>query len=45
MSADELDAFVATHPSGAICVVDDDGRLLAVPARSLTNSTASCGSK
>jgi predicted methyltransferase len=35
MSADELDAFIATHPSGAICVVDDDGRLLAVPARVL----------
>jgi predicted methyltransferase len=35
MSADELDAFIATHPSGAICVVDDDGRLLAVPARIL----------
>jgi predicted methyltransferase len=35
MSAEELDAFIATRPSGAICVVDDDGRLLAVPARVL----------
>jgi hypothetical protein len=35
MSADELNAFIATHPSGAICVVDGDGRLLAVPARVL----------
>jgi hypothetical protein len=35
MSADALKAFLATHPSGAICVVDDDGRLLAVPARVL----------
>jgi predicted methyltransferase len=35
MSADELDAFIATHPSGAICVVDDEGRLVAVPARVL----------
>ena len=35
MSADALKAFLATHPSGAICIVDDDGRLLAVPARVL----------
>ena len=35
MSADALKAFLATHPWGAICVVDDDGRLLAVPARVL----------
>lgn len=35
MSADELDAFIATHPSGAICVIDGDGRLLAAPARVL----------
>jgi predicted methyltransferase len=35
MSADELNAFIATHPSGAICVIDGDGRLLAVPARVL----------
>ena len=35
MSADELAAFLATQPSGAICVIDDDGHLLAVPARVL----------
>ena len=35
MSAGELSAFIAAQPSGAICVVDDDGRLLAVPARVL----------
>jgi hypothetical protein len=35
MSADELDAFVAAQPSGAICVTDEDGRLLALPARIL----------
>jgi hypothetical protein len=33
MSADELSDFIAARPSGAMCVVDDDGRLLAVPAR------------
>ena len=33
MSADELAAFLATRPSGALCVIDDDGHLLAVPAR------------
>jgi hypothetical protein len=35
MSAGELSAFLAARPSGAICVVDDHGRLLAVPARVL----------
>jgi predicted methyltransferase len=35
MSADERAAFLATQPSGAICVIDDDGRLLVVPARIL----------
>jgi hypothetical protein len=35
MSADELAAFLATQPSGAICVSDDDGHLLAMPARVL----------
>jgi hypothetical protein len=35
MSVDELGAFIATHPSGAICVSDSDGRLIAVPARVL----------
>jgi hypothetical protein len=32
MSADELADFLATRPSGATCVVDDGGRLVAVPA-------------
>lgn len=35
MSADERTAFLATQPSGAICVQDEDGRLLAMPARIL----------
>jgi hypothetical protein len=35
MSADALKAFLATHPTGAICVADDDGRLVGVPARVL----------
>jgi predicted methyltransferase len=35
MSSDEFDAFIAVHPSGAICVIDGDGRLVAVPARVL----------
>ncbi len=35
MSDDERAAFLAARPSGAICVVGDDGRLLAVPARIL----------
>jgi hypothetical protein len=35
MSAGELSAFLAAQPSGAICVIGDDGRLLAVPARIL----------
>jgi hypothetical protein len=35
MSADELAAFLATQPSGAICVSDDDGHLLAMPAQVL----------
>ncbi|BBX18162.1 Uncharacterised protein [Mycolicibacterium gilvum] len=35
MSEAELVAFLAAQPSGAICVSDDDGRLLAMPARIL----------
>lgn len=35
MSTDELNAFLAAGPCGAISVIDDDGRLLAVPARVL----------
>ncbi len=40
MSADERAAFLATQPSGAICVVGDDGRLFAVPARVLDGRDA-----
>jgi FixJ family two-component response regulator len=40
MSADELTAFLATQPSGAVCVIDDDGRLLALPARVLERDGA-----
>jgi hypothetical protein len=35
MTAPELAAFLASRPAGAICVDDDDGRLLALPARVL----------
>jgi hypothetical protein len=35
MSADELAGFLAARPRGAICAVDDDGRLVATPARVL----------
>jgi hypothetical protein len=33
MSEDELAEFLAGRPTGAICVVDADGQLLALPAR------------
>jgi hypothetical protein len=33
MAEDELAEFLARGPSGAICVVDADGQLLALPAR------------
>jgi hypothetical protein len=33
MAEDELAGFMAQRPSGAICVADADGRLLALPAR------------
>ena len=33
MAEDELAEFLAQGPSGAMCVVDADGRLLALPAR------------
>jgi hypothetical protein len=33
MAEDELAEFLADGPTGAICVVDADGRLLALPAR------------
>ncbi|MDT5219413.1 MAG: hypothetical protein QOF15_1518 [Mycobacterium sp.] len=32
MSADELAAFLHEEPTGAICVTDADGQLLALPA-------------
>jgi hypothetical protein len=35
MSADELATFLAAGPLGALCVTDDEGRLVAVPARIL----------
>jgi hypothetical protein len=33
MAEDELTEFLAQGPTGAICVIDTDGRLLALPAR------------
>jgi hypothetical protein len=33
MTEDELAEFLAHGPTGAICVVDADGQLLALPAR------------
>jgi hypothetical protein len=33
MAEDELAEFLAKRPTGAICVVDADGQLLALPAR------------
>jgi len=33
MAEDELAEFLAQGPTGAICVVDADGQLLALPAR------------
>lgn len=33
MAEDELAEFLARGPAGAICVVDADGQLLALPAR------------
>ncbi|BBZ48001.1 hypothetical protein [Mycobacterium parmense] len=33
MAEDELPMFLAQRPTGAICVVDADGQLLALPAR------------
>jgi hypothetical protein len=40
MSGDERRRFLAARPSGAICVVDDEGRLFAVPARVLDERPA-----
>ncbi len=33
MAEDELAEFLAHGPTGAICIVDGDGQLLALPAR------------
>jgi hypothetical protein len=33
MAKDELAEFLADGPTGAICIVDADGQLLALPAR------------
>jgi hypothetical protein len=33
MSADELTDFLTESPTGAICIVDDEGNLLALPSR------------
>ena len=33
MAEDDLAEFLAQRPTGAICVVDADGQLLALPAR------------
>ncbi|MDV3124502.1 hypothetical protein M1247_06225 [Mycobacterium sp. 21AC1] len=35
MSPDELAAFLGAQPTGAICVTDSDGGLVALPARVL----------
>jgi hypothetical protein len=35
MSADELTSFLCEEPTGAICLTDADGELLALPARVL----------
>jgi hypothetical protein len=40
MAEDELAEFLAGGPTGAICVVDADGQLLALPARVVDFGTA-----
>jgi hypothetical protein len=40
MAEDELAEFLAHGPTGAICVGDADGRLLALPARVVDFGTA-----
>jgi hypothetical protein len=40
MTEDELAEFLAQGPTGAICVVDADGQLLALPARVADFDTA-----
>jgi hypothetical protein len=41
MAADELTEFLADGPTGAICIVDADGQLLALPARVVDFDSAS----
>jgi hypothetical protein len=43
MAEDELAEFFAQGPSGAICVVDADGQLLALPARVVDFDAATIG--
>ena len=43
MADDELAEFLAQSPAGAICVVDADGQLLALPARVVDFDTATIG--
>jgi hypothetical protein len=40
MAEDELAEFLARGPTGAICVVDADGELLALPARVVDSDSA-----
>ena len=40
MAEDELAEFMAQGPTGAICVVDADGQLLALPAQVVDFATA-----
>ena len=40
MAEDELAEFLAQGPTGAICVVDAEGRLLALPARVIDSDSA-----
>jgi hypothetical protein len=40
MAEDELAEFLAQRPTGAICVVDTDGQLLALPARVIAFDSA-----
>ena len=43
MAEDELAEFLAQRPTGAICVVDADGQLLALPARVVDFDSATIG--
>jgi hypothetical protein len=43
MAEDELAEFMGQGPTGAICVVDADGQLLALPARVVDFDSATIG--